>query len=266
MQKTMIAWPRVSRTPIWRQAADETTQTDPSTGFNCKRSKLKCVRQNGSATCTRCQQRGVQCTAPAYHVGRHKGVKNKHTGLEKAILQIEHALKRAGRGSEQIQDPDQADELRYLIDKSRNVLSVEPSAPHQSPGSHDASVTATGASHKTLSSPSKATSSSDDVSPAQMSTQSDARESVDDETLNLDDAENPLQLLARTSELLSTIAPHLSGTALNQLSANISGRGTADGSLHTFFGGFNGRLDVGDDLDPIELGLVTLAEAEALFS
>ena len=43
--------------------------------FNCKRSKLKCVRAGGSATCTRCRQRRIECTAPAYHVGRHKGVK-----------------------------------------------------------------------------------------------------------------------------------------------------------------------------------------------
>lgn len=46
------------------------------TGFNCKRSKLKCVRTSGSdPTCVRCRQRGIDCAAPAYHVGRHKGVK-----------------------------------------------------------------------------------------------------------------------------------------------------------------------------------------------
>lgn len=99
--------------------------------------------------------------------------------------------------------------------------------------------------------------------------QSDIKEQTvaDEEQLNLDDAENPLQLLARTSELLSTIAPHLPGSALASLHKRFSGRPSAsDSHLQTFFGGFNGRLDVGDDLDPIELGLVTLAEAEALFS
>ncbi|KXJ89128.1 hypothetical protein Micbo1qcDRAFT_235467 [Microdochium bolleyi] len=230
--------------------------------FNCKRSKLKCVRTNGSGTCTRCQQRGVQCTAPAYHVGRHKGVKNKHTGLEKAVLQIEQALRRASRGSEQIQDPEQANELRYLLDKSRDFLNVESTSPARHPSSsHDTAKP----SHISASTP--RTMSSDDVSPAQTSSHGDARErSADDEQPNLDDAENPLQLLARTSELLSTIAPHLPGSTLSSLHARFSGRSAGDGHLQTFFGGFNGRLDVGDDLDPIELGLVTLAEAEALFS
>lgn len=45
--------------------------------FNCKRSKLKCVRTAGSATCTRCRQRRIDCAAPAYHVGRHKGKQAK---------------------------------------------------------------------------------------------------------------------------------------------------------------------------------------------
>ncbi|KAH7035941.1 uncharacterized protein B0I36DRAFT_319413 [Microdochium trichocladiopsis] len=231
--------------------------------FNCKRSKLKCVRPNGSGTCTRCHQRGVHCTAPAYHVGRHKGVKNKHTGLEKAVLQIEQALKRAARGGEQIQDPEQANELRYLLDKSRDFLHADgtTAAARQSPKSYDALA----ASQRTSSTP--RTVSSDEVSPAQASVHSDVKEqSVDEEQLNLDDAENPLQLLARTSELLSTIAPRLPGSALSSLHTRFAGRSAGDGHLQTFFGGFNGRLDVGDDLDPIELGLVTLAEAEALFS
>lgn len=150
-----------------------------------------------------------------------------------------------------------------MLDKSRDFIGVESAGPVRGTSkSRDNSKT----SHRTISTP--RTVSSDDVSPAQTSSHDDASEqSVDDQQLNLDDAENPLQLLARTSELLSTIAPHLPGSALSSLHARFPGRSAAaDGHLQTFFGGFNGRLDVGDDLDPIELGLVTVAEAEALFS
>lgn len=48
--------------------------------FNCKRSKLKCVRIPGSSTCTRCGKRRIDCAAPAYHVGRHKGNVRPHHG------------------------------------------------------------------------------------------------------------------------------------------------------------------------------------------
>ena len=86
---------------------------------------------------------------------------------------------------------------------------------------------------------------------------------------SLDDAENPLQLLARTSELLSSITPQSQGAGAARLpSKSTSSRGLAGegDDLQKFFGRFQPRLDVGEDLDPIELGLITLTEAEVLFS
>ncbi len=91
---------------------------------------------------------------------------------------------------------------------------------------------------------------------------------IEDDQLSLDDAENPLQLLARTSELLSSITPQGPGAGVARLpsqsppSRGLAGEGD---DLQKFFGRFQPRLDVGEDLDPIELGLITLSEAEVLF-
>lgn len=95
---------------------------------------------------------------------------------------------------------------------------------------------------------------------------------MDDDRLNLDDAENPLQLLARTSELLSSIGASGNASGNGHLPSKslptqevVSGH-DHDSNLATFFGRFRPRLDVGPDLDPVELGLLTVPEAEALFT
>ncbi|KAI0007663.1 hypothetical protein F4779DRAFT_628969 [Xylariaceae sp. FL0662B] len=234
--------------------------------FNCKKSKLKCVRPNGSSTCTRCNQRSIQCSAPLFHVGRHKGVKNKHSGLEKAVFQIEQALRRSHPGSiDQIQSTEQANELRFLLERSRELLNGSQGPPtglsSQSGGEHDQMEVSP-----------QQTSTSMGTSPSQAGSRDDAPVSakIEDDQLSLDDAENPLQLLARTSELLSSIAPQAngSGTAARAPSKSNYNRSVSreGDDLQKFFGRFQPRLDVGDDLDPIEQGLVSLPEAEALFS
>lgn len=43
--------------------------------FECRGSKIKCVREEGETTCKKCRLSGVQCIAPAFHVGRYKGTK-----------------------------------------------------------------------------------------------------------------------------------------------------------------------------------------------
>lgn len=229
--------------------------------FNCKRSKLKCVRPNGSPVCTRCRHRQIDCSAPAYHVGRHKGVKNKHSGLEKAVYQIEQALKRSNSGADQIQNLDQSSELRYLLDRSRDLLtSRNRDLQEEYAGEHDQ-----------ISSPHR-TSASLETAPSQSGTgDEDPGQKIGSDQLNLDDAENPLQLLARTSELLSSIAPPVPGFGVDNFPHGSTwNRGLPtsdrDNDLQQFFGPFHPRLDLGEDLDPIELGLISLAEAEGLFA
>ncbi|KAI5919175.1 hypothetical protein F4810DRAFT_703757 [Camillea tinctor] len=236
--------------------------------FNCKKSKLKCVRPSGSVTCSRCKQRQLECAAPLFHVGRHKGVKNKHSGLEKAVFQIEQALRRSHPGTEQFQSDEQAAELRYLLERSRGLLNAEHRHKRRCSGTSGNEVYRDDASHSPQN-----TSTSLGTSPSQAGSREDGAPSqkMDEDQLNLDDAENPLQLLARTSELLSSISPQANASGGGRLpSKSFPSRGQPandhDGDLQKFFGRFQPRLDVGEDLDPVELGLVSLAEAETLFA
>ncbi|KAI1775861.1 hypothetical protein F4818DRAFT_441139 [Hypoxylon cercidicola] len=232
--------------------------------FNCKKSKLKCVRPNGSSTCTRCTQRSIQCSAPLFHVGRHKGVKNKHSGLEKAVFQIEQALRRSHANSiDQVQTAEQASELRFLLERSRELLNGENGLPRRISTQNGMELDQSSVSPQQ-------TSTSIGTSPSQTCSRDDpvVHPKVEEDQLSLDDAENPLQLLARTSELLSSITPQGQGAGVARLPKSTPSRGLAGegDDLQKFFGRFQPRLDVGEDLDPIELGLITLAEAEVLFS
>ncbi|KAI1420017.1 hypothetical protein F5Y12DRAFT_165425 [Xylaria sp. FL1777] len=257
----------MSEVSSWVSNSESKDEERLASCFNCKKSKVKCVRPEGSTICSRCTQRRLECSAPLFHVGRHKGVKNKHSGLEKAVFQIEQALKRTHPGSDQIQNSEQSAELRYLLERSRDLLSAERSQQNSSSGANgrrrDGSVPSPQQSSTSHGTPPSQTDSRDAGTVSQ---------AVDDDQLNLDDAENPLQLLARTSELLSSIGAANNGSAVGHLpSKYLPSRERAlgndhDGNLPVFFGRFQPRLDVGPDLDPIELGLLTLSEAEALFT
>lgn len=92
-----------------------------------------------------------------------------------------------------------------------------------------------------------------------------------DDGLALDDAENPLQLLARASDLQLTPLT----TAQNQssnASVPFSSPGTTTYSsnstraVDSFFVPIRASLDTGPELDPVDLGLVTLEEVTKLFS
>ncbi|KAK9772493.1 hypothetical protein SCAR479_10866 [Seiridium cardinale] len=203
--------------------------------FNCKRSKLKCVRTAGSATCTR-----------------------KHTGLEKAVHQIEQALKRPSSVGEQVQNQDQANELRYLLKRSRELLGNRNALDEYAAGRPD--------DHDQNLSPNRTSASLETPPPHGTARDEGSVQRSEGDQLSLDDAENPLQLLARTSELLSAIHPR--AASANGPPAHLASKQgqRSDYDLQKFFGPYQPRLDIGEDLDPIELGLITLAEAEALFS
>jgi hypothetical protein len=90
------------------------------------------------------------------------------------------------------------------------------------------------------------------------------------ESLTLDDAENPLQLLARASDLqLSpTGVRHIpkSPMPLPEAPALFQSTLPAEPSAKSFFVPARVNLDVGPDVDPVDLGLVTFDESESLFS
>ncbi|KAJ5537892.1 hypothetical protein N7494_007371 [Penicillium frequentans] len=202
--------------------------------------KIRCNRPEGHERCEKCRQSDVDCIVPSHHLGRQKGVKNKRKGLEKAIHQIEQAMKRPKL------DVPGPDDAHKVISDLQDLLSrVQGQLNSESDSFAEASERP-----RNLSSP---------------------HDTQVDESLALDDAENPLQLLARASDL------QLSPTGLRRglksppppllapptLSQDI---GSADSGAKSFFVPARANLDVGQDLDPVDLGLVTFDESESLFS
>lgn len=96
------------------------------------------------------------------------------------------------------------------------------------------------------------------------SERSDTTHSSDDQ-LALHDAENPLQLLARASDLrLGSSQKH--DNALGHLAPNFWNDGMEQTDASQFFSPMKMKTDQGPHLDPIELGLVSAEEAEMLLS
>ncbi|PVH99961.1 hypothetical protein DM02DRAFT_527985 [Periconia macrospinosa] len=201
--------------------------------LSCRKSKIRCKRGIGGI-CEKCSQSGTECIVPGgFHVGRQKGVKNKRTGLEKAIHQVEEALKRskAGAGSE----GSASDQLQRLLDEVRGggaaVVDARPLSRHASLTSTDEVV----------------------LQP-------------NNDQLTLDDAENPLQLLARASDLrLAATSPSTDNPYTPSMFLFPSDH-EPHSDVHRFFLPMRATLDQGPMHDPISLGLVTTEEAETLMS
>ncbi|KAL3461748.1 hypothetical protein BJX64DRAFT_151223 [Aspergillus heterothallicus] len=211
--------------------------------LNCRKSKIRCNRSQGEERCDRCSHSHLDCVVPDHHVGRQKGVKNKRKGLEKALHQIEQAIKRPKP------DHSTAEAAQKLIADLQDLLSNSHS--QQSPNERD--------------------DVSDDLNQADPVILQ--RESNSGESLALDDAENPLQLLARASNLqLSPNDAREPQTTWPQMAQSILEAGasvpaeTNVAAAKSFFVPVRANLDIGPDMDPIEIGLITLQEAESLFS
>ena len=83
----------------------------------------------------------------------------------------------------------------------------------------------------------------------------------------VDDAENPLQLLARASYLQDSPDSRNGKSPLSmRAAASRDKRHEGDQSLYAFFAPARARLDIGDEVDPVALGLVSDEEASTLFS
>ncbi|KAL3470896.1 hypothetical protein BJX99DRAFT_238592 [Aspergillus californicus] len=225
--------------------ADENRQQSHSRQaacLHCRKSKVRCDRSQGEASCDKCRHAGSECVVPSHHVGRQKGVKNKRKGLEKALHQIEQAIKRPKT------EHSTADDTQTLIANLQDLLK-------KTQKQHFLNEV-------------------DDFSedPDQSDALQISRDSNSGESLALDDAENPLQLLARASDL--QLSPNDVRDAASWPSLRTP-QPTADPSVSlegniaaakTFFIPVRASLDIGPDLDPIEIGLVTLPEAESLLA
>ena len=162
---------------------------------------------------------------------------SKRKGVDKALHQIEQAIKRPKL--------DDSNASQKIISDLQDLLNK---AQGQSlPSERDDSSEALGQSH--------------DFSPKATNT---------DDNLALDDAENPLQLLARASDL--QLSPGgVQDTQRSPLPLQVStfpaeSREPDGLGAKSFFVPVRASRDIGPDLDPIDVGLVTLDEAESLFT
>lgn len=186
---------------------------------------------------------------------------SKRKGLDKALFQIEQALKRARSGEQSREESKALNDLQHLLDsdgrsatsagtprsKRRNVGDQEDDSSGDDDDDYDYDYEAT------------------DDTPGSSAYMFQHR----DGSLTVDDAENPLQLLARASNL--QLSPTPGGGPSPSQSIRPSRRNPLreqldeDAEIQDFFTSVRVSLDVGSDIDPISMGLVTDAEAEELF-
>ncbi|KXH50860.1 hypothetical protein CSAL01_12015 [Colletotrichum salicis] len=227
----------------------------------CRRSKIKCDYSPHENKCKRCIQLDSECIRPTFHAGRQKGIKNKRKGLDKALYQIEQAIKRARTGEHNSEDDKAIGSLQALLEGSRNARSTTASSHLRRGSSH-------------FNSPDQPDLSSDDDDDDLDNTpDSNTYMSLhhhNEESLAIDDAENPLQLLARASNLQLSPKP-ISGLSPKQPGPRAGRKKQVeqpdeDLEIQSFFTSVRVNFDVGDDIDPISMGLVTEEEAESLFA
>lgn len=86
-----------------------------------------------------------------------------------------------------------------------------------------------------------------------------------DDQLAVEDVENPLQLLARASDLRIATTPQSYNTSVASPEGRFTGsEQSAFLDVHHFFLPMKAHLDQGSGLDPIDVGLVSKDEAEML--
>ncbi|EAQ83356.1 hypothetical protein CHGG_09760 [Chaetomium globosum CBS 148.51] len=220
----------------------------------CRRSKIKCEkgRAQNDDRCHRCLQLGV----------------HKRTGLEKALHQVEQALRRTGTGIE----------AAKVVSDLKSLLGPGPHGPlslinHDQSGVRGAELRRASKQSDILlpdaSSDAGDSSASDQdgMSAPQESTPSQGH--AGEESLAVDDAENPLQLLARASDL--HVSPksgvdHVAAENMSHQRSRQNKQSEKISEVERFFKLSQFSLDTGPDLDPINLGLITADEADTLFN
>jgi len=181
---------------------------------------------------------------------------SKRSGLDRAVERIEKAIKTSQK-KEELSESEQ--NLHNLLSQAQSILPKELGSSSASSSSQPRHF-----DHQ------ETTTKQTTFQPAQppyAPNPEQPRQSISEDRFALDDAENPLQLLARASDLAD---PSLQLPRLN-LPDNIdrslrSPEARKDKGLREFFGPFRPRFDIGEEVDPVDLGLVTLEEVDALFT
>lgn len=167
---------------------------------------------------------------------------------------IEQAIKKSKTHGSQSEDDQQTMHLQSLLNEAQGLLprpvARNPAAPRQIHSAHE-QYRIPPIHHDSLNALPR----------------SEIHVSGDNDNFAVDDAENPLQLLARASDL--SVPSGQTPYAANILSSVTLPPRTEfgrDHDLQTFFGPFRPSPDVGEDIDPIDMGLVTVEETDVLFN
>lgn len=190
------------------------------------------------------------------------------------MYQVEQAVKRVKtEGGERPEDRDIVARLRALLDEAE---------ARDGQGNHRQRNVLDDPSTRMFDDDMDEGSSNDDADDASDMGSTPELTQANEDPLAVDDAENPLQLLARASYFQPPEEPRnppppqppmdlrqqLAGTPGSGTAGTPGAGGSVSGSkdLHGFFAPARVNLDVGEDVDPVYLGLATLEEAEALFA
>lgn len=191
--------------------------------------------------------------------------RSKRTGLEKALHQVEQALRRSRSG---VEAAKVVSDLKALLGPAANGL-LPAAGPGQSAPSSGAEPRRASRQSDILlpdASSDAGNSSASDQDAASVPHESTppSQGHVAEESLAVDDAENPLQLLARASDL--HVSPKAGADAISHPRTHQSRQTEKFSEVERFFKLSQFSLDTGPDLDPVNLGLITLEEADALFN
>jgi len=173
---------------------------------------------------------------------------SKRDGLDKAVHRIEQALKKSRTQSTQSEEDQKTFRLRNLLNEAQGIL-LRPHVHEQTPSLQ-------------YGQPSQVQQEIPAINNQSRHSLPQIQNHMADENYSVDDAENPLQLLARASDL--SIPQQQQPYAPNPVTH--AQRQDFGQDLQTFFGPFRPILDIGEDIDPIDMGLVTLEETDLLFT
>lgn len=179
------------------------------------------------------------------------------------MYRIGQAIARTKANGGELEDEQAAVNLQHLLSSTvgllpRSTISQEPSqspqmqAPTSMPTHHGINVT---------TSPGYPTHNNVRASPGYPLHRSR------NNNYSVDDAENPLQLLASASDMAVSPPQTLANTQAPASSGPFCpAKEDEDKDLQTFFGRFIPNLDVSEDIDPIDMGFITNGETVALFN
>ena len=233
---------------------DDFDEVKQAACLECRKSKVRCQRAARAISCKRCANSGFQCVVPEYHVGRYKGVKNKRSGLEKAIYQVEEAVKKAKTHGGGLRE-EHAQVLEKLLDDTNRCADTTRGQMTSRNAEHERHQESNSRDHDSAD-------AHDLLITADTSLIPPIVENSDEMTVH--NANNPLQLLAIASTIPEQ--PAQAGSPLSDKRLPNGQTRTMD-NVETpgFFSPLSSRLDVGPELDPVDLGLIDTEEAERMF-